>query len=307
MATPPPLHGNQGSTPSVRPPQPPRPPKKNSAKTWLIVGSGIALIAAIVAVLLYIFSDLKSENYEYDDGNRHEKPLRQRDDENLGDEMAVLTSDFETPEEEEEEVVFEEEVFMPTQGSCALHGIGVNTNSAISMDIDIDDNGNVTGTYWNILYHLKFKVSGVVNGTTNVDHLDLNLSIDGVTTPLYLSTTDGVNYSGTWGAKNKPVNITLHKGHFVADASPGATVSEGHISGNGLNRDFRISYGPGGDMYYWYPSQNFNNRLRIVDHGDGSYTLFRRDGGYQASITLNSSGSGTLQDTSNRTFTVKMK
>lgn len=304
MATPPPLSQAPGPGPNPQPVMPPRPPKKNSSKIWLIVGACVAGVAAIVAILLFILSDLKSTEYEYDDGNRHEKPLRQRDDdEDTKDEMTMLIDNsFEEPEEE-----IVEEVVMPTaQGPVALHGIGVNTNSAISMDIDIDDNGNVSGTYWNILYHLKFKVTGSEYGTTDVNHLDLNLNIDGVTTPLYLSSTDGVNYTGTWGAKNKPVSITLNRGHFSADASPGATVSEGHISGNGLNRDFRISYGPGGDMYYWYPSQNFNNRLKIVDNGGGSFTIFRRDGGYQASITLNNSGSGTLQDTSNRTFTIKM-
>lgn len=290
--------GNPAPTPrsgNIQNPRPSRKPDKNS-KIWLIVGCVIAALAITAAVLLWLISDLHSGSYDYDDGNRHEKPLRKHLDED-DKEMEEMHIDFNNQGAAEEDTSAE-----TAYTARSVHGIGVCSNSPFSMDIDVDDNGKVSGTYWNILYNLKFTVSGTQNASRD---LALKLTIDGVDTFIDLYTQDGYNYQGSWGKNKRPVNIVFEPGNFPAAPSPGSTIAGGHASGGGLNADFSISYASNGEPYFWYHSQGFNNRLPVSLNPDG-FDIYSRGRTWLATVSYNGDGIGTMRDKNDRTFNIKM-
>lgn len=303
MATPPPLLPNDTPgqqplrQPGLRPKQPSgrnNAPKKPGANTWLIVGSVLAGLLLIAAVLLFFLSDLfdSSDSYDYDDGNRNEKVLRQHDDE------AELRKAPERDQETDSQ---------PATGTPAtLHGRGHNSITPISLDINIDADGNITGTYWNIFGNIEFSVSGRRTADGSLE-MTLTTVKDNVSTPLTLHTTDGFNYSGKWGKKQRPVAIALYDGHAQVSPAPNV-VSRWHVKGPQptavVNDDVCIS-DENGTYYYWYASQSYDNRLRMTPTPDGFY-LYNDKGERLASITTNEDGTATMTDSHGQTFSVTM-
>lgn len=268
-------------------------PKKTGSNTWLIVGSVLAGLLLIAAVLLYFLSDLfdSSGSYDYDDGNRNEKVLRQHDDD--GTELRKA------PERDQEAGS------RPAAGApTALHGRGHNSITPISLDIDIDADGNITGTYWNIFGNLEFSVSGRQTADGSLE-MTLTTVKDHVSTPLTLNTTDGFNYSGKWGKKQRPVAIALYDGHSRSSQAPNV-ISRWHVKGPQptavVNDDVCISE-ENGTYYYWYASQSYDNRLRMTSIPDGFY-LYNDKGERIATINGNEDGTATMTDSHGQIFTV---
>ena len=291
MSTPPPVPPQQPQQQPFGPQQPfepqqpiePQQPRKgNSNKTWIIVGCcivGAALIA--VAILYFTLWHKSSDGTPYSDGS-NEQVIRNQD----------------APAEEEVKIEAPSIIPMGTR----IAGLGTNDNSACGLDIEISDDGQVNGTWWNVLYCLKFNVTGTA---TRDGVLDLDLHIDKVTTPIHLTTTDGYNYSGTWGAQSapKPVRLELKDGGMKMN-QPGPERYSGRITGHGMNRTFRITEAPNGQLYWWYPDEGYQNRLKCDVDEDGNISIYTPFGDRQAIIYDNfDTGGWTLQDQS-QTFDV---
>lgn len=310
MATPPPLHPKQQPATPANPAHAPKPahtptpsPAPSQGKNpWLIAGCVLAGLLLIAAVLLYLLTDLFGQDgYDYDDGNRNEKVLRDKD---------RTDADEPRPDVIREEPLTAVPDSMPAPGAAyapgKLHGIGHNGSKAISMDISIDPDGNVSGTYWNMIYSLQFDIAGrrLPDGT-----LDLTLTTvkDHISTPLRLVSSNGYSYSGTWGKKQHPVDIELYEGGFQYTPAPNA--ARFHVKGPGntsvLNEDFCITQDNDGTMYFWYPSQGYQNRMKADKYGP-DFVIYDRNGTVQARISFHSDEdqTGVMTDSDGQTFTV---
>lgn len=260
---------------------------------WFIVGGVLIGLMVITAVLLFCLTDLFSDkDYRYDDGNPHDKVLRQQE-ETEDPRVDVLRRDSvaETP---------------VVSGPSSLHGLGTNGRGAMAVDLNINPDGTLSGTYWNILYNLEFSVSGnrLSDGT-----LDMTLTNvkDKTPTHITLRSSDGVNYSGQWGKKEQMVNISLTED--IPYSGINQSVKYGnHLKGPGdssvLNADFNIGEGSDGNLYFWYPGQGYKNRLRVIDYGD-FMEIYNNNGGVLATISWDYPGeSGTLRDTDGQSFAI---
>ena len=294
MATPPPLHPRQNpaadaSAPdrSSAKPSPTPTPGPSSGKpggpkqgnTWLIVGSVLAGLLLVAAVLLYFLTDLfDGGGYEYDDGNRHEQVLRDKEKND--------------PEEEPRVDVLREEptdsarTTVSARNVGSFHGQGMSNTGTISLDIDCAPDGSVTGTYWNMLYALEFNVDGRQSDDGTLE-LNLTQTKDGTQTTMTLYTLNGSDYSGSWGKKGKPVNITLYNGSTPYQSAPNV-MQRWYIKGpdntSVLNQDVCISQDSDGQYYFWYPALGYAYRFRM-DAGSRTSTLYNYCGRHVADIT----------------------
>lgn len=324
MAVPPPLNPkpNQPSRPPQipQPPQPPRtpenpePPQPSGKKTptprpekpgnkgvsstnkWLIAGSCLAAVLLITAVLLYFMTDLfdRSSNNDKDD-------MEEKDELNKEEDSA----DYEMPSTamNEKEVVAENALM----NIGYYNGQGIVNDQTFSLDIKCDNEGYVTGKYWNVLYCLSFDVRGHQDSDGSLD-LMLTQTRDGTQVPLVLYTQNGVDYTGTLGKSKKGLNITLGRG----SASPGYAPNvlqrwtiKGPDNSSILNETVNISQDSNGNYVYWYPTQGYANHL-ILRPGSNTHYLYNLAGGQEAYISVpydQGVGSlGTLVDNAGQTF-----
>lgn len=294
MALPPPLPDQQPSqTPQSPEGNPDKrttsPYKKSGGNRWLIAGCILAGVLFVTALLLYFLTDLfGSDSYEYDDGNRHEKVLRQQADSN----DVLIKAPTQTPDSARTLT------YLPSLPTT-LHGRGINGKGPMSLDININSDGIISGTYWNMFGNIEFNVQGILDSTGTLD-MKMTTVKEGVTTYLKLFSTDGINYYGNWGKNNQIVEITLYEGPQPYTPSPDVIQSL-HVSGVGLNSDVNISE-DNGTLYYWYPDQGYGNRIRLTPISDG-YKLVNTRGESVATITSNpEDNSLTLTNNSNQTF-----
>lgn len=295
--TPPPLP-SKGPQPAPRPTSSPRPSgapqrphkaKPGANKIWLIVGLSLIGVALIACVILFVLNQAQKGEHVYDDGF-HEKALQE------------ITQDAEVTE------IPAVETQITYINPRTVSGEGTAGGSPMTLDIDVDDQGNVTGTYWNVLYCLKFDVKGTQKAGGD---LDLTLSLDNVTTPLRLTSSDMRNYHGTLGESQKSVSVTLGEGHRNYESPVGAeTTLYGHLKGPAMNRDFRINLDYDGNGNFWFPDQGYENRLPVsVRTGHDVLYIYGYDGTKIATIVVNSDyetgeATGTLTDFNDRTFDI---
>lgn len=291
MATPPPLYPRQ--TPG-RPPVPGgdmprrRPPRADSNRLWLILGLSIIGVGLIACIVLYFLSDAFKGIHEYDDGLTKEKVIHEDRELEIEEIPAVET---------------------PVRAVTArtVSGEGTAGGSPITLDIDVDSDGNVTGTYWNVLYCLRFSVSGRQTPDGNIDAV---LAVDDVTTPLNLTTSDMRHYRGTLGNARKPVSILLDIGHRNYESPVGSADNfTGHLSGQGMNRDFRMALDELGYGWFWYPDQGYENRLEVrpASYAGNEYELCGYDGAVIATISIDTDGpeaTGAMTDFSGKRFDI---
>lgn len=304
MTIPPSLPPGQGP---VRKPDPKHghaPDHFRGKNPWLIVGCVLAGLLLVAAVILYLLTDMFAQGgYDYDDGNRHEKALRQTDRDETEEPVPDMMREEPLPQ-------------APADTSCVsgvagrrLHGIGTNGEKAISLDLVIDDDGRVSGKYWNIIYNIEFDISGHRQSDGTLD-MTLTTVKDHVSTPLTLRTTDGRGYSGIWGKKHNPVYVVLHDGAVSSVPAPGIDIT-GHVKGPGdqavLNDDFHITQKPDGTLYFWYPSQGWQSRLKVRRIGS-DLEVYDRSGRVQASIAFPDAETmtGVMRDNDGQTFTVTL-
>ncbi|MCM1004860.1 MAG: hypothetical protein NC402_01025 [Prevotella sp.] len=246
-----------------------KPPRRrtDSNKIWLTVGCVLIAILAGVAVALYLMTDKNGSTTDddYEDGNRYERPLRKVSDDRLNEPRADMISEENALAEEEAEGQL-------TAGKPGrLFGQGTNGDASISMELTADKNGNLSGTYWNVLYNLQFSLSGrmLTDGT-----LDMTLTQvkDHTQTPLLLTTSDGFNYSGRWGKNQKPVSIRLSSSLRSDNVMNSAPIETWHIKGpdgqSVLNADLCI--GQNGQQHtLWYLDQGAWNSMKLRQTADG--------------------------------------
>ena len=290
MALPPPLPTGQHE-PAGKKTNTSSTTNKSGVSPWLIGGGILAGLLLVTAIILYFMTDLfGSDSYEYDDGNRNERVLRKHSD---SDDNLIKV--HKQPADSVQAASYAHAL------PVTLHGQGINGKGPMSLDIDIDANGSITGTYWNMFGNIEFNASGSI-GTDGTLDLSLTTVKDNVNTRMTLYSTDGINYHGSWGKNNQPVDITLYEGNQPLIAYPNIQ-EQYHVSGVGLNADVNISE-DNGTLYYWYPEQGYRNRIRMIVETTG-YTLVNTRGETVATITTTDDyDTLILTDNANRTFTV---
>lgn len=267
------------------PPKFPEGPKRrDSNNIWLYVGIGIIAVLASAAALLYFFSP-KDSDREYHDGS-NEKPLRIHNDE---DERPLKKADFEIADTASIEKA---DIDRPHR----LFGQGTNGEASFSLDLNIADNGSLSGTYWNVIYNLQFSVSGKMLDDGTID-MTLTQVKDHTPTPLKLFTSDGYHYHGTWGSSNREVTLTLDSDHTPLYRS-GSVIDTWHIQGPDnskiLNADINLCYDRRTESYtMWYRDQGSLNAIPLIENGNG-FLVYNYDNTLVAEITLYNDGTGEL-------------
>ena len=284
-------HNAVRRTPPKLPEHGPLPGMNNrNNNIWLIIGLFLTGVALLAVGVLYFLTDIFKNSYVYDDGLTHERVMR----------TGVV------PEVEEVPAL---ETVITRSEPRAVSGIGSAGKSPMSLDVDIDSDGRVSGTYWNILYDLRFAVSGreLPDGT-----LDLMLSLDGVNTPLYLATRDNTGYTGYVGKSKKHASNTLSRGSRISETPPDEGYTyHGHIRGNGMSSDFCLSVDDGGHGYYWYPQQGYENRLHVRPlPGSDNILIIEWDGVKLAEISMDTDvepgarWTGSMVDSNGKRFDI---
>lgn len=170
-----------------------------------------------------------------------------------GDSSDRLSPGEETPIELEETPVFV---------ARTISGLGAMDNSPILLELNIDETGQVNGTYWNCMLALPFDVTG----QERPDGLDLTLDHNGSQTSMSLDTSDGVSYSGHAGKMYKRVQIDLQEGSLAAEAPEYSTLTlTGNVSGDGVNANFTLTATEDGKGWFWYDDVGYTGRLRVMD------------------------------------------
>lgn len=252
---------------------------------WIAIGlAGAGLIAALVWWLLT--GPMAGKQEPYSDGSNE----------------PVLRQEVTAPEPQASD-----EVPLVRVTPHSMHGWGTNGNMPFSLDISVDSEGKVSGTYWNILYCLKFSVNGTENPGN--EDLDLELVSGSVTTPLHLDNSGNGNYTGTWGSKQNAVNIHLKPGLMPSASVEGMTIYTGRITGNGMDREFNITQDDAHNAFwYWYDYEGFANRLKLK-WGSEEFSLYTKDGKRVATfdfegVNENGQENGTLTDACGQSFKV---
>ena len=266
-------------------------PAQRKTSVWVWVGLGLILAAVAVAAVLWFIRTGMEKNYDYSDG------------EHVPTEHEISSSLLESSPEEVE--ISEVPADTATADANLLTGHvymdGELGGLPFTLDLDISPSGGVSGIYWNVLYDLKFKVTGTRDSNGG---FSLDLSRDGVTTPLRLTAQGGGRYAGTWGKKRKAVDARLEKG-----ARPGGSVSSAgaykvRVSGNGIRALAYIT-----DDYMWYADQGSGpgHRLRVREIGDFEYEVLSDMGARIATFMLMETAygvSGTMKDSAGKTFEI---
>lgn len=263
---------------------PEEPKRRDSNNIWLYVGIGIIAVLASAAALLYFFSP-KDSDHEYHDGS-NEKPLRIHNDE---DERPLKKADFEIADTASIEKA---DIDRPHR----LFGQGTNGEASFSLDLNIADNGSLSGTYWNVIYNLQFSVSGKMLDDGTID-MTLTQVKDHTPTPLKLFSSDGYHYHGTWGSSNREVTLTLDSDHTPLYRS-GSVIDTWHIQGPDnskiLNADINLCYDRRTESYtMWYRDQGSLNAIPLIENGNG-FLVYNYDNTLVAEITLYNDGTGEL-------------
>lgn len=156
-----------------------------------------------------------------------------------------------------------------------------------TLDIRVTD-GQITGTFWNMLYNIKLEV----NGQATSSGMEIKLGKGSTLSEMSLTTSDRRNYTGTWGTKRRPVALTLHSGS--RNTSPARRRGEPvTITGGGMTTHGLIIESP--RMALYFPGQPADNILpmRSTDYGYEIFDPF--SGASLAQISITSAGTGRLK------------
>lgn len=141
-----------------------------------------------------------------------------------------------------------------------------------TLDLNVADNGAISGTYWNVLYDLKMPVSG-----TKLNNNDLSLTLGSGydKSSLYLIAMGKNKYMGSMGKKNNPIVARLQKGSVRTKPVSGEYDVRMRISGNGINKVARIA-----DGYFYYedqgPGQGHGLKAEQID--DTTFAIYNDNG-----------------------------
>lgn len=279
-------------------PVPPKKPKKSSATPFIIIagiGIGALLLAALVAVILYFFVFHKPDKIKETVEESPETEI-----------VGVDEEDF----DDNEVIVHEEAAPAPNalpQGAYTASGF--LSDLPCSLDFDVDSQGNVTGTFWNILYDIKLPIGGTIDpdGT-----LALDLGSGSTLSHLALIAEPGTSrFRGVWGKNKKPIDIDVSSG--ARDTSlPSQTGVKFTIKGGGMTTHGHISPGYGEDRYLLrFDNQPAANALQCSLSGS-YFNIYDTDGNrelayfYLPGESLYDSGSATLFITNGKEFEITL-
>ncbi|MDE7413066.1 MAG: zinc ribbon domain-containing protein [Muribaculaceae bacterium] len=128
----------------------------------------------------------------------------------------------------------------------------VNINGTINdypftLDLNVKEDGTLTGKYWNVFYDLSLPVSGRRLSNNN---LDLTLGKGNSQSSMFLETAGGNFYNGKWGKKEKPVVAELQKIPRDKSYYPEEYKMRLLVKINGHNK-----YAVMGDEFFYYEDQ----------------------------------------------------
>lgn len=171
-------------------------------------------------------------------------------------------------------------------GRCNLYGrfqvSGILSKHPFTMDIYISPDGDVSGTYWNVLYDIRLPVEGTLSSGGRL--LRLSLGKGSTESNLVLERESDLTFTGTWGKNKRRV---------IAELSPGTNESPSIYDSNairlkvrgersGTNATARLG------EYFYYENQGdrMSNALRAETDDGLNYTLYTCKGEEIATITL---------------------
>lgn len=265
-------------------------PAQRKISVWLWVGLGLVAVALAIAAVLWFISTGTEKDYDYSDGDH------------VLTEHEVSSSPLESSPVD---VATEEPAGTATVEANLLTGHvyldGELGEIPFTLDLDISPSGSVSGIYWNVLYDLKFQVTGTRDSN---DGFSLDMSRDGVTTPLRLTAQGGGRYAGTWGKKRQTVDARLEKGTRPGGSVSSAGAYKVRVSGNGIRALAYIT-----EDCIWYADQGSGpgHRLRVRDIGDFEYEVLSDMGARIATFFLMETAygvSGTMKDITGKTFEI---
>lgn len=294
-ANPAPVPPAPAATAPTPTPVPPKKPKKSSATPFIIIaviGIGALVLAAIVAIIL-IFLHKSDKIKETVEASPETEIVEVNEEENFDD-----------------IVVPEEAAFAPNalpQGAYTASGF--LSDLPCSLDFDVDSQGNVTGTFWNILYDIKLPIGGSIgpDGT-----LALDLGSGSTLSHLALIAEPGTSrFRGVWGKNKKPIDIDVSSG--ARDTSlPSPSGVKFTIKGGGMTTHGHISPGYGEDRYLLrFDNQPAANALQCSLSGS-YFNIYDPDGNrelayfYLPGESLYDSGSATLFITNGKEFEITL-
>lgn len=164
-----------------------------------------------------------------------------------------------------------------------------------TLDLDISEEGEVTGKYWNVLYDIPLPVSG--NRLSNND-FDLILGKGSSQSSLILNYDGENSFIGRWGQKEKPIHAEMCYGRRPAAPLPTGDYMRLRIKGNGINKIARL-----GDDYFYYEDQgaDIGHTLKVSQRDSENYILYDTNESKVADIDLYE---GMLGDVLGKTFEV---
>lgn len=280
--TPPPPPGatdKQANNRTVLVQQPQSKPK--SGRVWLFVGLSILIAGIITAVVLFFTLRSSDKSYNYSDGQNPEV----EHEVSPGD----VIPDVETP----------------VESTGSLRGdyfiSGTLDSFPFTMEIYVNDDGLVSGTYWNVLYNIRLQVSGTASQNGN---LNVTLGSGSSASHLQMHADGGGRYSGIWGKKNKPIVAELEQGTAPSGVHSSAGGMRLLVEGGGIKSHAILT-----DDYFWYEDQGSSDAhcLEVRPLSDLNYELLNNRGQHVATIFLMQTAYGTsgrMTDISGREFTL---
>ncbi|MCM1400435.1 MAG: hypothetical protein NC189_00310 [Bacteroides sp.] len=243
------------------------------AAVILTFASGLILLLAMICIDLFTKG---SSNKQIDDSYP---------------EVEEIVLDYDYEEDEDEPIKYEEPEtysygeFSKLEGRYQINGI--ISKHPYTMEVSISPDGNISGTFWNILYNIKLPVSGTMgpDGTINAtmgkgsteSHLTLNRESD-------------FTFTGTWGKKLRRVTA-----EFTPAENNSSTVHDPNairlrVKGEGINAIAHLG------NYFRYESQGnkLSNALRAYTDDGLNFTIYDKSGNRLAGITLEPSLDGLV-------------
>ncbi len=258
----------------------PKPSKAGLYVVALLLAGIIVIIAVVVLVLCDTFSkstDFKSDTF---------------DDSCAVDTVADVYNDLNF-----------EEVSHFTPGD--FYGKGTISDFPFSIDIKIGSNGQVTGSYWNMLYDIPLKVTGYEDSN---QALHLQLGTGSGASSLFLEPAGEGMYTGTWGAKKHAVSVELLSSPH-SDSKP--TIHSDDIEltvdfGGGISKTAYVRGLSSGSssIKFYYPDQPAGNMFNVKKRSPDLVILSPVDGFEVARINTNGYSPYTMTTYNGKEFEV---
>lgn len=280
----PPQDGRPTGVPPTYKPATPSPRPRRGFPGWAIALILVVVVPGLVTLVLWLVTKESSRDYDYSDGNNPEV------EEVVSYSELEEVEDYSVPETSANSEIPRLQGRYQVSGKISKH--------PYTMDITISPDGNISGTYWNVLYDINLPVSGTLTPSGN---MDITLGRGSETSHLFVERESEFFYEGTWGKKKHKVTARLTPGANESDNTYDSNARRFRVKGGGINTIARLG------EYFQYENQGHkaSNSLRAVTYDDLNYTLYTADDEEIAEIELIETAygtSGVMTDVSGRRF-----